>query len=123
MNLHVLVLESGNTLTLGEKFSLAGEMVIRGMGTVFIVLMILWATIAVFGAVSKASAKKSKSAAPSVPAPAPDVSASAGNNAELTAAIIAAIEAYRAGEGLGGRAYRVVSFKKRDVRSRRGSDD
>lgn len=117
------VLSTESTLTTQEKFSLAGEMVLRGMGTVFMVLIILWGTIAIFGAVSKAAAKKEKSAVPASPAPAAPDAAPSDDDAKITAVIIAAIEAYRASEGLGGRAYRVVSFKKRNVKNSRGSDD
>lgn len=116
------VLSTESTLTTQEKFSLAGEMVLRGMGTVFLVLIILWATIAIFGAVSKAAAKKEKAAVPASPSPsAPDTTSS--DDAKIAAVIIAAIEAYRASEGLSGRPYRVVSFKKRNVKKSRGSDD
>ena len=113
---------SGVSLTMGEKLSLAGQMILRGMGTVFIVLALLWAIIAIFGAVSKATAGKAKKAAPS-PAPAPEEATPAEDNGEIVSAIMAAIEAYRAEEGLAGHGYRVVSFKKRSVKNRIGSDD
>ena len=45
------------------------------------------------------------------------------NDDELVAVITAAIEAYRASEGLDGHGYRVVSFKKRNTKNRIGSDD
>ena len=112
---------AGEPLTMGEKLSLAGEMILRGMATVFIVLALLWAIIAIFGAVSKATAGKAKKAAP-VPAPA-EPTAEQTDDGEIIAAITAAIEAYRAGEGLAGHGYRVVSFKKRSVKNRLGSDD
>ena len=113
---------SGVSLTMGEKLSLAGEMILRGMGTVFIVLALLWAIIAIFGAVSKATAGKAKKSAPVQPEAVAEVTASE-DDGEIVAAIMAAIEAYRAGEGLAGRGYRVVSFKKRSVKNRIGSDD
>lgn len=116
-----LVLESEGALTLSEKVSLSAEMIVRGLGTVFIVLACLWATIALFGAVSKLSQRKSsktEEAAPAAATPAP-----ASNDGEIAAAITAAIEAYRASEGLSGTGYRVVSFKKRNMKSRRGSND
>lgn len=117
------VLSTESTLTTQEKFSLAGEMVLRGMGTVFLVLVILWVTIAIFGAVSKATAKKEK-AATATASPAPSVpQAVSSNDSEIAAVIIAAIEAYRASEGMSGRPYRVVSFKKRNVKKSRNSDD
>ncbi len=116
------VLSTESTLTTQEKFSLAGEMVLRGMGTVFLVLIILWATIAIFGAVSKAASKKGKTAVSASPVPAA-TAASSDDDAKITAVIMAAIEAYRASEGLSGRPYRVVSFKKRNVMNSRRSDD
>ena len=120
-SLHVL-LESANVLTLGEKFSLAGEMILRGMGTVFIVLVTLWAIIAIFGAISKSGINKKKKTVPEVILPESETHEQ-NNNDEIIAAITAAIEAYRADEGLTGRGYRVVSFKKRSVKNRVGSED
>ena len=35
-------------LSLAEKFSLSGEMLLRGMGTVFMVLVILWGCLSLF---------------------------------------------------------------------------
>ena len=115
------ILSTESTLTTSQKFSLAGTVIIRGMATVFIVLITLWIVIAIFGAVSKATAGKKK-AAPAPAAPVEEAPATS-NDAEIVAAITAAIEAYRASEGLAGRGYRVVSFKKRSVKNRIGSDD
>ena len=112
---------AGEPLSMSEKLSLAGEMILRGMATVFIVLALLWAIIAIFGAVSKSLGKKEKTAEP-VPAPA-EPAAEQADDGEIIAAITAAIEAYRASEGLAGHGYRVVSFKKRSVKNRIGSDD
>ncbi len=119
-------------LTLGEKAALSGEMLLRGMGTVFLVLVILWGIIAAIGKVFSSSSNKSASKAekkPTAPAPktesanAPEVKPSApvapaapsvpASDDALVAAICAAIEAYRAEEGLSGLPYRVVSFKRR----------
>ena len=112
---------AGEPLSMSEKLSLAGEMILRGMATVFIVLALLWAIIAIFGAVSKSLGKNEKTAKP-VPAPA-ESTAEQADDGEIIAAITAAIEAYRASEGLAGHGYRVVSFKKRSVKNRIGSDD
>lgn len=116
------------SLTLGEKAALSGEMLLRGMGTVFLVLIILWGIIAAIGMVFSGASKKSASKAEPAPAkkseptPAPAVQkASAAPTAPavqssddaVIAAICAAIEAYRAEEGLSGLPYRVVSFKRR----------
>ena len=45
-------------LSLSEKFSLSGEMLLRGMGTVFLVLAILWGIIALFSVFSGTAEKK-----------------------------------------------------------------
>ena len=118
------ILSTESTLTTGEKFSLAGQMILRGLGTVFIVLIMLWIVIAIFGAISKATVGKEKKKAPAVAAPtADDTPSASSDDGEIVAAIMAAVEAYRAEEGLAGRPYRVVSFKKRNVKNRIGSDD
>lgn len=116
-------------LSMPEKLSLSGEMVLRGMGTVFLVLIILLGIIALFGVVfptgektaKKESAKPVQKAEPkkAEPKPAPAEKAPEAAPAVSTqddsviAAIIAAIEAYRAEEGLSGLPYRVVSFKRK----------
>ena len=118
------ILSTESTLTTSQKFSLAGTMILRGMATVFIVLITLWIVIAIFGAVSKAAAGKSKKAVPAdAPADIPADGTTQADDGEIVAAIMAAVEAYRADEGLAGRGYRVVSFKKRNVKNRMGSDD
>ena len=108
---------SGEALSMEKKLSLSGEMILRGMGTVFIVLALLWAIIAIFGAVSK-TAGKAKKSVPAEAAPIADITPAETNDAEIVAAITAAIEAYRASEGLAGHGYRVVSFKKRRTKTR-----
>lgn len=118
--------------TWGEKFALCGRMLLTGMGTVFLVLVILWGVIAVFGAVAKMSErreqqrimeevrnspapndmKKGASAAPAQePEPAP-----AEDDGVLIAVVTAAIEAYRAAEGKPAGSYRVVSFRQKKTR-------
>ncbi len=116
-------------LSMAEKFSLSGEMLLRGMGTVFMVLAILWGFLSLFKVFSapEKPAKTPKQVAPApkteakpVPAPAPaetPVSTPApSDDAAVIAAICAAIEAYRAEEGLSGLPYRVVSFKRKNGR-------
>lgn len=113
-------------LTLAEKFALSGEMFVRGMGTVFMVLILLWGFLSLFRFFStpeNKAASKSQSPAPAeekkvAPAPAPVAtnteSATVKNDdTAVIAAICAAIEAYRASEGLSGLPYRVVSFKRK----------
>ena len=112
--------------TISEKFSLAGRMLLTGMGTVFLVLVILWAVIAVFGAFAKAEEKREQrrimeevrnSPAPNDrDEPAPVIESPEEpeqDDGALIAVITAAIEAYRASEGLAGTSYRVVSFRRR----------
>jgi Na+-transporting methylmalonyl-CoA/oxaloacetate decarboxylase gamma subunit len=117
-------------LSLADKFSLSGEMLLRGMGTVFMVLVILWGCLSLFKVFSApekpAKAPKAEAAKPApkeekktVPAPAPAEPAPApaqSDDAAVIAAICAAIEAYRAEEGLSGLPYRVVSFKRKNGR-------
>ena len=105
-------------------------MLLRGMGTVFMVLVILWGCLSLFKVFSApekpAKAPKAEAAKPApkeekktVPAPAPAEPAPAPvqtDDAAVIAAICAAIEAYRAEEGLSGLPYRVVSFKLKNGR-------
>lgn len=117
--------------TWGEKFALCGRMILTGMGTVFLVLAILWGVIAVFGAVAKMSERreqqrimeevrnspapndmKSRPAAPAAE-PEPEETEDAG---VLIAVITAAIEAYRAAEGKPAGSYRVVSFRQKKTK-------
>ena len=117
-------------LTMSEKFALSGEMLLRGMGTVFMVLVILWGCLSLFKVFStpekksapKKEAKPAPAEKPSAPAPAPVAEEPAPaapaptDDAAVIAAICAAIEAYRAAEGLSGLPYRVVSFKRKTGR-------
>lgn len=112
-----------------ERLSLFGEVTLLGMGTVFIVLAILWGLIALIGfffdlhnkkvaAKNSAAKEKEASAAAKVPATpaAEQTPAQQDNNGALVAAITAAIAAYiDADETLqeeysGG--FRVVSFRR-----------
>lgn len=129
--------------TIGEKFALSGEMLLRGMGTVFLVLILLWGIIELFNFISTSgerSAEKKKKAeekkaAPAAepktetvseikPAAAPEVTAEeeipAVDDGAIVAAIIAAIEAYRQEEGTYSLPYRVVSFKRKNAKNSRG---
>ena len=115
------ILSSGNDMDFSEKLSISGSMLLRGMATVFLVLIILWGIIAIFGAFSKLPAKKKASAAE--PEKAPEAIPEAQtDDTEIVAAIMAAVETFRADEGLGTMPYRVVSFKKRGQKSRRNED-
>lgn len=111
---------TASALSIGEKLALSGEMLLRGMGTVFLVLAVLWGIISLFSVFSgtaekkpAAPAKKPAPKAESAPAPAPAPAPAQTDDGALIAAITAAIEAYRAEEGLSGLPYRVVSFKRK----------
>ncbi len=119
-------------LSTPEKFALSGEMLLRGMGTVFMVLVILWGCLSLFKvfstpekkSVPKSEVQPAPVEKPVVPAPAPATEEPAApapvpvqtNDTAVIAAICAAIEAYRAAEGLSGLPYRVVSFKRKTGR-------
>ena len=93
-------------LSLADKFSLSGEMLLRGMGTVFMVLVILWGCLSLFKVFSApekpAKAPKAEAAKPApkeekktVPAPAPAEPAPAPvqtDDAAVIAAICAALK-------------------------------
>lgn len=105
------------SLTLGEKFALSGEMLLRGMGTVFMVLIILYVILLIFGKAFSGSGKKNTDSKPAVQtvepvheeAPVP----AAADDGALVAAITAAIEAYRAENEKTNSAFRVVSFRQK----------
>lgn len=106
-------------LTLAEKFSISGSIFIRGMGTVFMVLIILWGCMSLFKFFGT-SEKPAKDKKPEEPAEAPveapaaeEVPAETTDDGALIAVITAAVEAYRASEGKSGLPYRVVSFKRK----------
>ena len=121
MTTHTLLLSA---LTNAEKFSLSGEMLLRGMGTVFMVLVILWAILGIFGRVFSKGPKPVKEAAPKAQKPAetqknevkaaPAVQTAAQDDSALIAAITAAIIAYNAAEGKPNLPFRVVSFKRKN---------
>ena len=104
-------------LTLGEKFSLSGEMLLRGMGTVFMVFIILWGILTLFGKVFSGTGKKTAEKMPETgqaaePVSEPEV-ADAADDGALIAVITAAVEAYRSENEVGNTAFRVVSFRQK----------
>lgn len=120
-----------SALTTAEKFSLSGEMLLRGMGTVFMVLIILWVVLMIFGKVFATDEKKpEKKAAPApapkkeapkaaasakpAPAPVPAPAAPAQDDKELIAVITAAIAAYQSASGQPNLPFRVVSFTRKN---------
>lgn len=118
-------------LSLSEKLSLSGTMLLRGMGTVFMVLVILWGCLSlfkVFASSDKKEVKKEKKVEPEIPAEPvveDEPSEESSDDGAIIAAICAAVEAYRASEGKAGLPYRVVSFKRKNGRRSwsGGSDD
>ena len=112
-----------------ERLSLFGEVTLLGMGTIFIVLAILWGLIALIGfffdlrnkkvAAKNAAAKANEASAvaevPAAPA-AEQLPMQQDNNGTLVAAITAAIAAYIDADEVLQEAYsggfRVVSFRR-----------
>ncbi len=129
-----------------DKLALSGEMFLRGIGTVFIVLALLWGIIELFSYIStagerqsakakaEAEAREAKKAAALAEAPKPLTNidtrptenstevlpAPLQDDGAIVAAIMAAISAYRAAEGTYNLPYRVVSFKRKNTKNSRG---
>ena len=99
------------------RLSMAGLMIIQGMGMVFLVLAILWIVLMIF---KKVFYKEPKTTTKKVeePAPVAPVAAAPANDDALVAAITAAVAAYidsdpaLSSQFAGG--FRVVSFKKKN---------
>ena len=99
------------------RLSMAGLMIIQGMGMVFLVLAILWIVLMIFKKVfykePKTTTKKVEETAPAAP-----VATAPANDDALVAAITAAVAAYidsdpaLSSQFAGG--FRVVSFKKKN---------
>ncbi|MBQ4606299.1 MAG: OadG family protein [Clostridia bacterium] len=125
-----------SALTTAEKFSLSGEMLLRGLGTVFMVLIILFIVLKIFGSVfageetkaakkaeaAKAPKKEAPKKAEPKPAPAPAAAPvqtpapapAAQDDRELIAVITAAIAAYQSASGQPNLPFRVVSFTRKN---------
>ena len=125
-----------SALTTAEKFSLSGEMLLRGMGTVFMVLIILFIVLKIFGSVfageetkaaeqaEAATAPKKEAPKKAEPKPAPAPAAApvqtpapapaAQDDRELIAVITAAIAAYQSASGQPNLPFRVVSFTRKN---------
>lgn len=102
-----------------ERLSLAGLMIIQGMGMVFLVLIILWLVLVIFKkALYKESAKTEKKEETPDEAPVPVAAPAPADDGALVAAITAAVAAYidsdpaLSSQFAGG--FRVVSFKKKN---------
>jgi Oxaloacetate decarboxylase, gamma chain. len=112
-----------NGMTTAEKVEESGKMFADGMGTVFLVLIVLWGIIALFKVFFyDIPNKKAKAVSESaVPAPeqavAPQQQPTAPDDSELIAVITAAVAAYIADENgsdvpVPETSFRVVSFKR-----------
>ncbi len=103
-----------------DALAKAAEVAVFGMLMVFLVLIILWAVLAVFKLIFAGETKKKEKVNTEEVAPVkteePVPVAVAQDDAQLVAVITAAIEAYRASESGGDENYasgfRVVSFKR-----------
>lgn len=101
--------------TKGELMARAGLNTLLGMGTVFVVLVLISFIISAFGLISKMqdnSSKKTEPVAAPAPAPAPVaqvVEEELSDDTELVAVIAAAIAAY---EGTSTEGFRVRSIKR-----------
>ena len=114
------------SMTMADKFSMSGEMLLRGMGTVFMVLIILFVILKIFGAVFGGATKEKPQSAPApkaakaeapapAPAPAPvQTAAPAQDDSQLIAVITAAIAAYQSESGKPNLPFRVVSFTRKN---------
>lgn len=83
------------SLSMGEKAMGAGITTLMGMGITFIVLLLLWAVIAIMSKAMTSVNKPTVQAAPTAAAEAPKAAAvQEADNSELIAVISAAIAAY-----------------------------
>lgn len=116
-----------SSLTMAEKFALSGEMLLRGLGTVFMVLIILFLVLKVFGMVFGGTTKEKEKPVAKVETPAPKAEVPAPkteevpapavastDDKELVAVITAAIAEYMRAEGKSDLPFRVVSFTRRN---------
>ncbi len=101
--------------TLGEKMKKAGLNTLIGMGTVFVVLILLSLLIGCFGLFSKTSNKKSapKTVVATAPAAPAVVETVEEDDSELVAVISAAIAQYEAANGGSADGYVVRSIVRR----------
>lgn len=104
---------------MGDRISMVLDMLLRGVGTVFFVLALLWGILAIFSAVlhrgndkTPAESKKVTRPAPAKkekPAPAVSAPVQPAEDTALIAAITAAVAAYLDQPTT---SFRVVSFKR-----------
>ena len=104
--------------TKGQLMARAGLNTLLGMGTVFLVLILISLIISSFGLIGKMQDKKKKETAPKAePAPAPQADTveeeELADDTELVAVIAAAIAAY---EGTSADGFQVRSIKRANTR-------
>lgn len=111
-----LALLPDNGMTIGERLSSAGIMLLQGMITVFLVLFIIMLSLLVMEFFFKRKDRKNKEAsqtAVDVPMTGDTVSSSEeASEGELIAVITASVAAFRAENKESSGGFRVVSFKK-----------
>lgn len=116
LNKYQDVIDSG--MFSAERWALAGEMILIGMGMVFAVLIVLWAVLAVFRLIFAKPEPKEKAEhtakTDAVAAPAPVAGEERTDDTELIAILTAAIVAYEASNGneVAPGGFRVVSFRR-----------
>ncbi len=112
MNSMVFALTSSATteMSIGEKLSYGGQMLLLGIGAVFSVLLIIYLSLLLFKAVFSKASKPKVKVEPTPVMPAPKQTTSATTNEEIVAVIAAAI-AMAESESSGVK-FRVVSFRR-----------
>ena len=99
----------------GERVGYSGMMLLIGMGTIFLVLAILWGALEIFHRIVEARSKATAPApaAPAAPAKVQESAPVAQDDGALIAVITAAVAAAMAQENGGeAPAFRVVSFRR-----------
>ena len=111
-------------LSLSERLSLGGQMIVLGLGTVFTVLALIWFCLFLFRLffhdipqkrrIAREAAQNENAVTPAPEDASAEAPVQASDENELIAVICAAISAARASEGEASQAsFRVVSFKRK----------
>lgn len=107
-------------MTMGERLSYSGKMLVIGMGTVLLALSLLWLVLTLFRFVAVAPKGKKKKAPTIVREATPPAEAVTpiivpSNDDAIVAVITAAVAATLAAENGGAaKGFRVVSFRRAD---------
>lgn len=105
------------TMTYGQRLSLAGQVTVIGLATVFSVLAILMAALYIFQYFAYTLPNKKKKAAEEANTATPAPTATSANNDELIAVLTAAIAAYESASGNQATPFRVVSYKRKNQKT------